>query len=213
MIIRPCLQDWFESAGDVKSEYFVQDLFVSQKIFKANPNKHVDIGSRVDGFVSNVASFREIEIFDIRDIEIKLPNIIFKQADFSKDNKVINNYCDSLSCLHTLEHFGLGRYGDPIDINAYISGFENLAKCIYVGGIFYLSVPIGTERVEFNANRVFNPQTIINLSMVNNLKLAEFYIINKDFNVISVDFANESEIYKLSQQDYNLGIFIFTKIL
>mgnify|MGYP000879149024 CR=1 FL=1 len=213
MIIRPCLQDWFESAGDVKSEYFIQDLFVSQKIYKANPNKHVDIGSRIDGFVSNVASFREIEIFDFREIEIKIPNINFKQADFSKDNTVINNYCDSLSCLHTLEHFGLGRYGDLIDINAYISGFENLAKCIYVGGIFYLSVPIGIERVEFNANRVFNPQKIINLSIVNNLKLVEFYIINKDFNVISVDFVNESEIYKLSQQEYYLGIFIFTKIL
>ena len=213
IIIRPCLQDWFESAGDVKSEYFIQDLFVSQKIFKANPNKHVDIGSRVDGFVANVASYREIEIFDIREIDIKIPNINFKQADFSINNTVLYNYCDSLSCLHTLEHFGLGRYGDPIDVNAYIAGFENLAKCISYDGIFYLSVPIGIERVEFNANRVFNPQTIINLSIVNNLKLSEFYIINKDFNITSVDFSNQDEINKLSLQDYNLGIFIFTKIV
>jgi len=34
----------------------------------------------------------------------------------------MEEYCDSLSCLNNLQHFGLGRYGDPIDP----SGFERV---------------------------------------------------------------------------------------
>ena len=33
---------------------------------------------------------------------------------------------DSLSCLHAIEHFGLGRYTDPIDINIHIKGLTTL---------------------------------------------------------------------------------------
>jgi hypothetical protein len=33
-----------------------------------------------------------------------------------------DGYCDSLSCLHALEHFGLGRYGDPIDPRGHEKG-------------------------------------------------------------------------------------------
>src|SRR5712692_9241557 len=62
--IRPCLHDRGAEAGAVRGEYFWQDLYVAQKIFKASPRKHVDVGSRINGFVAHVASFREIEVID-----------------------------------------------------------------------------------------------------------------------------------------------------
>lgn len=65
-------------------------------------------------------------------------------------------YCDSLSCLHALEHFGLGRYGDKIDVNGHVKGLQALHTILEDGGILYLSVPIGPQRVEFNAHRVFS---------------------------------------------------------
>ena len=37
--------------------------------------------------------------------------------------------CDSISCLHALEHFGLGRYNDPLDPNGHLKGFNNISKC------------------------------------------------------------------------------------
>ena len=77
----PCLHDWHEEGGATKNEYFWQDLLIARKIFAAKPEKHVDIGSRVDGFVAHVASFREIEVFDIRPITTSIPGVIFKQAD------------------------------------------------------------------------------------------------------------------------------------
>jgi len=41
--------------------------------------KHVDIGSRVDGFVAHVASFRDVEVFDIRDLSNSIQNIKFRR--------------------------------------------------------------------------------------------------------------------------------------
>ena len=66
------------------------------------------------------------------------------------------NYCDSLSSLHALEHFGLGRYGDPLKYNGHLLGLNNLHQILKKGGKLYLSVPIGPQRIEFNAHRVFS---------------------------------------------------------
>lgn len=77
----PCLHDRFEEGGVTKSEYFWQDLLVARWIHEAKPERHVDVGSRVDGFVAHVASFREIEVFDVRPITSLVPGVIFRQAD------------------------------------------------------------------------------------------------------------------------------------
>lgn len=47
-----------------------------------------------------------------------------------------------------------------------------MARLLKKGGIFYLSVPIGMDRVEFNANRVFDPRLIVNLAVKNSLFLS-----------------------------------------
>jgi hypothetical protein len=68
---------------------------------------------------------------------------------------------DSLSCLHTIEHFGLGRYGDSIDPDGHLKGLAQLKRMVAPGGLIYLSTPIGPERVEFNAHRVFAAATVL----------------------------------------------------
>ena len=59
------LQDYSDNAGQNKGHYFHQDLLVAKMIYDTKPRRHIDIGSRLDGFVAHVASFREIEVFDI----------------------------------------------------------------------------------------------------------------------------------------------------
>lgn len=81
MKFMPCLHDRYEEGGATKSEYFWQDLLMARAIHAAKPVKHVDIGSRVDGFVAHVASFREIEVFDVRPISTAVPGVVFRQAD------------------------------------------------------------------------------------------------------------------------------------
>ena len=72
-----------------------------------------------------------------------------------------NNITDSLSSLHAIEHFGLGRYGDDIDPKGHIRGFNNMIRMLKVDGIFYISFPISNaNEVHFNAQRVFHPKDI-----------------------------------------------------
>lgn len=104
----------------------------------------------MDGFVAHVASSRECEVFDVRPISAEVLGVLFRQADLmNPDSLPITNgagYCDSLSCLHAIERFGLGRYGDPINPLGYQRGLSNTAKLLQPGGTFYLSTPIGQER-------------------------------------------------------------------
>jgi len=210
---KPCLYDWYEEGGAINNEYFWQDLIIAQMINKIQPSRHIDIGSRIDGFVSNIASFREIEIFDVRPIYTIIPNVIFRQLDFMKLNFTSTEYgkCDSLSCLHTIEHFGLGRYGDPIQKDGYLTGLYNMTSLLTKGGLFYFSTPIGKERVEFNANRVFNPLKIYNIIKDLGFKLNKLLIIENGKFVKDI-FVNNEEIDSLSKLEYSLGIFIFEKI-
>jgi len=180
----PCLHDFYGPSGVARGHYFHQDLYVAQKIFKKTPIKHVDFGSRIDGFVAHVATFREIEVLDIRPLPQEIPNIIFHHCDLLNVPAEFREYCDSLSCLHVLEHIGLGRYGDAIDIYGYSTALSNLALIVRPGGHLYLSAPFGTQRIEYNAHRVFH------LGVIRDL-------VERSFDV--VDFAivdDAGELYK-----------------
>jgi SAM-dependent methyltransferase len=129
---------------------------VAKRIYQNQPVRHVDIGSRTDGFVAHVAVFREIEIIDIRSVVSKVPNIKFIQADFMDPSPNLIDYTDSVSSLHAIEHFGLGRYNDPVDAYGHLKGLDNIYRVLKKGGKFYFSVPIGRQRIEFNGQRVFD---------------------------------------------------------
>lgn len=153
----PIIEDRFSAAGITSGHYFHQDLYVAREIFRRNPDRHVDVGSSIYGFVSHVASFREIEVIDVRRIDDQVDGIKFHQQDFMSVTPALVESTDSISCLHALEHFGLGRYGDPIDYKGWEKGIESLSLMLKDEGVLYLSVPTGKiQRVEFNAHRVFS---------------------------------------------------------
>jgi hypothetical protein len=159
----PILNEKYGNNGSAKGDYFHQDLHVARRIYENKPEKHIDVGSRVDGFVAHVASFRAITVIDIRPSTGKCHNITFVQQDFMSalDASLIES-CDSASSLHAMEHFGLGRYGDPVNYDGHLIGLNNLYKLLKKNGKLYFSVPIGCpQRVEFNAHRVFSPKYLI----------------------------------------------------
>ena len=157
----PILNEWQETSGTLGA-YFYQDITVAKWIRDDDPARHVDVGSRLDGFIGNLSCFREVEVIDIRPAPAEIPGVRFHQMDLMEDLPASwVESTESLSCLHTIEHFGLGRYGDPIDAGGHLRGIEQLKRMVAPGGILYLSTPIGPERVEFNAHRVFAPSTLI----------------------------------------------------
>ncbi len=205
----PILVDFNSAAGSAKGEYFHQDLLVAKMIFDNNPKRHIDVGSRIDGFVAHVASFREIEVLDIRPLKVnKHNNIKFIQADLMNPQNI--NKSDSLSCLHAIEHFGLGRYNDPIDIFGHIKGLKNLLSLLEINGILYISFPIGEkDEIHFNEQRVFHPKSILNISNVKKqLKLRRFDYIDQNG-----DLHTNINLDKITNNIKGCGIYTFKKIL
>jgi SAM-dependent methyltransferase len=152
----PCLSDRFDSSGTIKGAYFHQDLLIAQRIYEAKPDRHLDVGSRIDGFIAHVAVFCKIEVIDIREQKSNVENIICRQADLMQLPEDLIESCDSISSLHAIEHFGLGRYTDPVDADGHIKAIHNIHRMLKTGGMFYFSVPLGPQRIEFNAHRIFS---------------------------------------------------------
>jgi hypothetical protein len=155
--LMPCINDWYEGAGAVFTEYFWQDLIFAKLILDKNPMDHVDIGSRIDGFVAHLATRIQVNVLDVRPLNIEIPNISFKQADILNKSSDYRFFVSSVSCLHTIEHFGLGRYGDKVEPDGLYKGLETLLDMVKPGGYLYLSTPLGEEIIQFNANRVSCP--------------------------------------------------------
>jgi len=206
----PILFEKQAEGGLMKGDYFHQDLYVAQQIYKANPQKHLDIGSRTDGFVAHVAAFREIELIDIRPIRSQVKNIVFRQADLMQLPEDLKDYCDSVSSLHAIEHFGLGRYGDPIDYYGHLKGIENITHILKSGGTFYFSVPIGPQRVEFNAHRVFSLDYLMDI-LSPNFNVRSFSYVNDMGDFIEDPVLTEQSIQSNFSCRYGCGIFILEK--
>ncbi|MBP6054677.1 MAG: DUF268 domain-containing protein [Cytophagaceae bacterium] len=206
----PILSDKKDSGGLISGHYFHQDLLVAQKIFISNPEKHVDIASRVDGFVAHVAVFREIEIFDIRPINSKVRNIKFVLADLMDQGSAYENYCDSISCLHAIEHFGLGRYNDPIDADGHLKGLKSIFKILKSGGRFYFSTPIGPQRIEFNAHRVFSLHYLLEL-FKDDYELMSFSYVDDAGDLHENQTLTDQHIKSNFNCHYGCGIFELKK--
>ena len=208
----PFLTDRFEQAGQASGHYFHQDLLVAREIFRRKPVRHIDVGSSIYGFVSHVATFREIEVLDVRPIDQPVEGIHFVQHDIMTSNADWEGVCDSASCLHALEHFGLGRYGDPIDYDGWRRGLVGLTRLLTSGGTLYLSVPTGqSQRIDFNAQRIFSLPFLRE-------------VLSEDFRIERLAFVDDEgfltpdcEAYSREADesynaDYGCSIWILTKL-
>ena len=182
---------------------------VANLIHKSNPIRHIDIASRVDGFVAHVASFREIDVLDIRRLEQSIhANIKFSMLDLMSDISE-KEITDSLSCLHAIEHFGLGRYGDPINPNGHLTGFNNVIKLLKKNGTLYISFPITSlgTKVYFNAHRVFNYLEILSWQGSENLILKRFDVVDDKGDLFLNQDINDLKL----KMNFGCGIYTFLK--
>jgi hypothetical protein len=200
----PVLTDMSSNAGTSTGHYFHQDLWAAKKIFRDRPAHHYDIGSRTDGFIAHLLVFMPVTVIDIRPLESDIEGLTFFKDDASQLANFRDNSVTSLSSLHVAEHFGLGRYTDPIDPAACFKFMASLQRVLSPKGKLYFSVPVGRERVEFNAHRVFAPKTI--LTAFSELELLSFSYVGDD------DRLHENvHPLDMPQSEMACGLFEFTK--
>ena len=197
----PCLADRVVDTP-FDPHYFFQAAWLARCLHHAKPPFHVDIGSSV--MMINVLSATTKTIFvDYRPLRVHLSNFLPLGGDIIR-LPFRTGSITSLSCLHVLEHVGLGRYGDPINPEGSRLAATELQRVLKPGGSLFLSVPVGRERVCFNAHRVFSPGTV--RDFFQELQLKAFSLVD-DAGRFNEEISPEAA----ANLEYGCGLFEFVK--
>jgi len=96
-----------------------------------------------------------------------------------------NKKFDAAFSISSFEHDGLGRYGDPINPDGDLLAMENLKKhALKSGGLLFLAVPCGIDKVCWNAHRIYGNKRLGRLT--EGFELLETFPTNID-NLLTTD--------------------------
>lgn len=195
----PCYN---ESTLTLESDkhYIYHTAWAARKISEINPEHHVDISSFLY-FAVIASAFIPIKYYEYRVSELNLNNLTSDFADL-KSLPFDDNSIKSLSCMHTVEHIGLGRYGDEIDPEGDTKAINELKRVLAPGGDLLFVVPIGKPKIHFNAHRIYSYNHI--LEYFKDYKLVEFSLITDELLV-------NPPIDIIDSQIYGCGCFWFKK--
>jgi len=197
----PCIKDK-TSQTNFDSHYIYHTAWAARKVKEINPARHTDISSSLY-FCSIVSAFIPVDFYDYRPADLNLSNLKSKHADLTRlpfpDNSI-----KTLSCMHTVEHVGLGRYGDPINPDGDLKAMSELKRVLAKDGSLLFVVPVGIPRIEFNAHRIYSIEQI--MEYFEELNLKEFTLITDKGKF--VENANKDLV---KDQKYGCGCFWFVK--
>ncbi len=201
----PCISDKYHMNSGMDG-YFWQDLWAAKHIISDGVKEHYDIGSRVDGFIAHLLAVNiKVNMIDVRPFPGEAENLNTIVDDATLLRQFDDESIMSLSAMCSLEHFGLGRYGDPVDPEACFKCFEQIQKKLKKSGKLYFSVPIGQDHVEFNAHRVFYANTIVRC--MHSLNLMEYSVIADG----KIEYDVDIHKYDSLGAGYVIGLFYFQK--
>ncbi len=200
----PCLHDRDSKSQSGRGHYFYQDIWALSRIVERMPKKHVDVGSRIDGFAGQLSAICPVEYIDIRPVELGLKGFNMLEGSLLQ-LPYADGLIPSLSCLHVIEHVGLGRYGDPVVAHGSRKAAEELIRVLAPKGCLLVGIPIGRERVAFNAHRVFSPFTVA--GWFRDLNLVEFSVVTDEGQ-----FRRNANLNDYIKQEYACGLFLFEQV-
>ncbi len=188
--------------------YIYHPAWAMRIISAAKPAVHVDISSTLH-FCSMLSAVIPVKFYDYRPAALMLSDLTCDAADLTalsfEDDSI-----SSLSCMHTVEHIGLGRYGDPLDYDGDLKAMKELARVLAVGGNLLFVVPVGNASViHFNGHRVYQPDAIKAIFKAEGLTLKEFVLIPEDAH--DGGLVQHPDALLLAKQTYACGCFWYTK--
>lgn len=199
----PCLADRTSQTEDFARDYVLHTAWAARILAETRPERHVDISSYVY-FAALVSAFVPMEYYEYRPADLPLSNLTSGRCDL-----LALPFADasvrSLSCMHVVEHIGLGRYGDPLDPEGDLKAMAELRRVLAVGGQLLFVIPVGRPRVVFNAHRIYSHRQV--LAAFAGLRLRQAALIPDDRRGILVDCSPE----EFDAQHYGCGCYLFTR--
>jgi hypothetical protein len=166
--------DGDDTANSGFDRHYVYHVAWAARVLAATqPARHVDIGSLLE-FSAMLSATIPTHFYDFRPPDYQLDGLATAEADLT-NLQFPDDSMGSLSCMHVVEHIGLGRYGDPLSPTADVVAMRELARVLAPGGNLLFVVPVGRPRVCFNAHRVYAYEMV--LDGFPDLDLVEFALI------------------------------------
>ncbi|HTB32098.1 MAG TPA: DUF268 domain-containing protein [Bacteroidia bacterium] len=182
--------------------YIYHPAWAARILAQIKPEYHIDISSILP-FSTVLSAFMPVKFYDFRPPLLKLDNL---QCDFIDLNSLPfeTNSVHTLSCMHTVEHIGLGRYGDPLDADGDLKAIKELKRVVKPGGSMLFVVPVGQPKIMFNAHRIYSYSQII--EYFSGFKIKDFSLVT-DKN----EFIADAAVQLANEQQYGCGCFWFVK--
>lgn len=199
-----CLNDRTK-AMKFDRHYLLHTGWAARQVATLRPVEHHDFSSR-DFFAAIVSAFVPVRFYEFRPPQVSLPGLHTGFADLTKLD-LPDGSVASASCMHVIEHLGLGRYGDPIDAEGDLKAAAELTRILAPGGTLLIVTPVGRSRIVFNAHRVYSHRQV--LEMFAPLRLRTWALIPdraEDGDV--VEWAGEAMI---DAQTYGCGCYCFER--
>ena len=185
--------------------YVFHTAWAARAVAALQPALHVDVSSSVY-FCSIVSAFVPMKFYDYRPIRLNLTNLTTDSADLSA-LPFESQSIESISCMHVVEHIGLGRYGDQLDPDGDLKAISELIRVLRSGGSLFFVVPVGKPRILFNAHRIYSYRQI--LEYHSELRLKEFALIPD--NAGHYGLVTNATQEMSDSQNYGCGCFWFVR--
>ncbi len=195
------------SVTEFDRHYVYHPAWAMRVLQQTQPQEHTDISS-ILSFASNLSAFVPVRFYDYRPAKLSLSNLTCEHADL-KHLPFPDNALQSLSCMHTVEHVGLGRYGDALDYNGDLVAMNELQRVLAPGGDLLFVVPVGKPQILFNAHRIYSRQQVV--ETFDQLQLVEFSLIPDRDQADKVGIIKDATEELANQQRYGCGCFWFKK--
>jgi hypothetical protein len=164
---------YFNESHSIKKEWSSEyiNLFVS-KAKNRGPGNYANIDKMIYSLLSDfpfkgksvliTGSFRPFyeglciaeESSEIVVSEYNVPQCRDTRISYLHVND-INRKFDVILSISSVEHDGLGRYGDEINPSGDIEAMSKIINSMHDDSVLFLSVPIGKDKIEWNAHRIY----------------------------------------------------------
>ncbi|QNF34985.1 DUF268 domain-containing protein [Adhaeribacter swui] len=202
--IYPCMNDR-TVATDFDRHYILHPAWAARIIKETNPEFHIDISSSLS-FCTMLSAFIPVKFYDYRPAHLNLSNLDSQHGDLH-NLPFADNSVSSLSCMHVIEHIGLGRYGEPIDPQGDLKAINELKRVLKKDGTLLFVTPVGKPKIMFNAHRIYSFSQI--QSYFKELELVGFSLVPDDPKVAGLITNATQEMS--DKQEYGCGCFWFKK--
>jgi len=202
----PCRDDRTTTTA-FDRHYVYHTAWAARVLARLRPAAHVDVASSLY-FAAIASAFVPVRYYEYRPVDLRLPNLKCDTADLTR-LPFADGTIKSLSCMHVVEHVGLGRYGDAIDPDGDLRAMNELTRVLAPGGSLLFVVPVGRPRIQFNAHRIYSFDQV--RESFSPLDLVEFSLVpdraDPDGGALIVNATQEQS----DRQRYGCGCFWFRR--